>query len=351
MADKFNIFKIAKIHLHEEVHTRVIAELINPHSKNHKHGQLFLNELMKEISVINETETGLSEDDFSGASVNVEVLTDEGRRIDMVISSNTLFIPVEVKIWAKDQDKQLVDYFEYAKTIGKVPAVIYLKPTKIPPDKRSTQGLDETDEEEFRNIFKQITFSEHIAPWLKRCSGYKDIEAGVREIMIQLHDNINCFVNIEGKSEAEYDEVIKAIREIIEKNHKNIRFTECDSNYLTIRLQKKGMLEFALRIAKDGKNKDKILLHIIIGVYWNCLPNYGNTGDYIENHHQDVVNLKNDTFKDEIIKEIKDEPNVWSRYKPLSVIWEKDSFNVTSFAEKCCDEISVILDKCNLRQN
>ena len=47
--------------------------------------------------------------------VTKEYVTDHDRRIDIVIRNADYFIPVEVKIYAGEQQGQCFDYFKYAK--------------------------------------------------------------------------------------------------------------------------------------------------------------------------------------------------------------------------------------------
>jgi hypothetical protein len=57
-----------------------------------------------------------------------ECVTNENRRIDIVLEDGTIFVPIEVKIWAGDQPKQIHDYFEFARTknSGNHVPVLYL---------------------------------------------------------------------------------------------------------------------------------------------------------------------------------------------------------------------------------
>jgi hypothetical protein len=94
---KFNIFHVAGIYKNEEIHTSIIAELINPQSRYHGYGQRFLNIFCEVIKL---------DGNFQGATIKTEVATTEGRKIDMVISTHQYYVPFEVKIWAKDQSNQ-----------------------------------------------------------------------------------------------------------------------------------------------------------------------------------------------------------------------------------------------------
>ena len=66
--------------------------------------------------------------------VTKEYVTDHDRRIDIVIRNADYFIPVEVKIYAGEQQGQCFDYFKYAKNAP----IVYLTPFGTPP--RNTAG-------------------------------------------------------------------------------------------------------------------------------------------------------------------------------------------------------------------
>ena len=190
MSKKFNFFQVAGIYKNEEVHTSIIAELIKTESKtkHHKHGDHFLKLLLDELSK-KPNLFMLDPADFIGAVVETEVPTLNGRRIDMVISTEKYYIPFEVKIWAKDQNEQLADYYNYADANGKEkPYVFFLTPNGDPPHENSTKGLAEGDKDKI----KLISFKEDILPWLIRCKEVcSDPDSDDVRIMIdQLFTNI-----------------------------------------------------------------------------------------------------------------------------------------------------------------
>ena len=65
------------------------------------------------------------------AEVCREYTTQNGRRIDIVIRSKSkmfrLFIPIEVKIWARDINEQCKDYYEEAKKYDDDAKIFYLE--------------------------------------------------------------------------------------------------------------------------------------------------------------------------------------------------------------------------------
>ena len=95
----FNIFQVAGIWKSEEIHTRVIAELLDPNSQFHDMGIVFLEKFLEKLK-LGELDKQRLHEDLSKAKdkakdttaediikVETEVLTDNGRRIDMVIKT------------------------------------------------------------------------------------------------------------------------------------------------------------------------------------------------------------------------------------------------------------------------
>lgn len=317
---RFNIFKIAKIHQAEEIHTSIIAELINPRSEyhDHKQGQRFLDLFMETI--------GLAAVDFEGADVQTEVLTTDGRRMDMVISTGRFIVPFEVKIWAGDQPRQLADYYEFARQgKGDVPAIFYLTADGHKPSKQS-RGDDIPDK-----ALRCISFKNHILPWLDKCIETQP-SADVLEIVRQLRDNIadnfNLIVN---------DSVLSMLAERL--SSKNLTWTECPPEYLTFTLKKKGMLEFALRIKRESKGIVQLL--IICGVEQeDGIPNYANAGHYISNHPEEFYELLAETFIQPFEINPSTAKSIWVRYK-------KDLKRSNDrFAEECYEAVCTILSAC-----
>lgn len=102
----FNIFHILDVE-HDEVKTcRLLFELLNPEG-SHGQGALYLKLFFRDV---------LRLPDYNMATVSREYSLPTGRRIDLVIETGKdCFIPIEVKLYADDQDKQCYDYYQEAK--------------------------------------------------------------------------------------------------------------------------------------------------------------------------------------------------------------------------------------------
>jgi hypothetical protein len=172
---KYNIFKIASISGKELITCRVIADLLNPKGKHYK-GDLYLR-LFWEI-VAPKMGGGITLD-TACARVTIEYHTDENRRIDIAIEDGKVFIPIEVKIWAGEQEDQIKDYAQFAREKNgslHVP-VLYL----TLDGKKPETAADIKD-------YVCISFQDDMLAWLKKCIVQKETEntPPIREIIKQL---------------------------------------------------------------------------------------------------------------------------------------------------------------------
>ena len=84
---------------------RMLYVLLNPKG-SHGHGSTYLDLFLINVLKIDKS--------ANNAKVTREYNA-EGRFIDLVIELPDFFIPLEVKIWAGNQNKQLSDYYNFAK--------------------------------------------------------------------------------------------------------------------------------------------------------------------------------------------------------------------------------------------
>jgi hypothetical protein len=191
--EKYNIFSVADIAHNEVIMCRVLADLLNPKGR-HCQGSRFL-------ALFWESITSQLPDDLSLTIENTKVVTeyviDENRRIDITLEDGNVFIPIEVKIFAGDQPKQIFDYFEFAKKKNKslhVP-VLYLTLDGHEPSNFSKDMLEEND-------YVLLSFKDDILSWLEACIHEKAIET-----IIPVHENLKQLIaaikSLCGKSEDE----------------------------------------------------------------------------------------------------------------------------------------------------
>lgn len=210
----FNIFDIAGISTDEVKICRMIYELINPKG-SHYQGDKYLKLFVKYVLGIADN---FSDEDYKNIRVFKEYKIEDDRRIDLVIESNNIFIPIEVKIKAEDQDRQCYDYYKRAKSSK----VYYLSLNGKKPSKESAKGLSEIIDK-YGNIegyteIEQISFGNHILLWLEKCVEYQETIkiASIREILLQLMSIIRRLTNqSEGGIEMETVNVISNSSESI----------------------------------------------------------------------------------------------------------------------------------------
>ena len=155
----FNIFKIIEVESDEvRLHSAFIAELLNPKGS---HGlgdtllKLFLSQVKIQIPF-----------DIQSAKVEIEKYigktTDfEGGRLDIAIyDRNRSYIIIENKIYAGDQNKQLLRYFNF-KCYQK--QLFYLTLNGNEPDESSKVNL------ELNKDYFLLSYKTDISLWLKLC--------------------------------------------------------------------------------------------------------------------------------------------------------------------------------------
>lgn len=204
--ESFNVFKVLNVHYKEVPICRMIHELLSPEG-GHGQGTAYLELFMEEVLAIQKS--SLSKDEWDSIKVEREKVIDNKRRIDLVIETPSRFIPIEVKIYADDQEKQCLDYFNYANNVcGKnTPTTLfYLTRFGTLPSEYSTKSDD-------RLNIKAISFAHHILPWLEKCLQYRETWrlSTVSNTIYQLIDAIKDFTN--GKKDLEMEEIAQYLRE------------------------------------------------------------------------------------------------------------------------------------------
>jgi hypothetical protein len=186
--EKYNIFKIAGI-AHKEVYIcRVLADLLNPKGK-HCQGSRYLRLFWDTVS--QKIPGGLALN-IENTIVTAQRVTEEKRFIDIALWDGRIFVPIEVKIGAGDQEKQVADYYKFAKEINKdeVP-LLYLTLDGHDPSDLSKDDVG-------KDAYVKLTFRDILA-WLDECWGNTPkTTVPVRENLRQLTAAIN---SLYGKSE------------------------------------------------------------------------------------------------------------------------------------------------------
>lgn len=154
-SESFNIFSILGVETKEVIICRFLRELLDP-SGTHQ---------LQEKPLVLFVQNVLGYTDFDAAEAkDAKVITEElihnKRRVDLVIRTRKRVIPIEVKVWAGDQDAQLSDYYHYYRISGQN-CVFYLTPTGWTPSAQSRGKLT------VGNEIKLLAFDRNIRPWLE----------------------------------------------------------------------------------------------------------------------------------------------------------------------------------------
>jgi len=199
--ENFNIFSILGVEAEEvKTHSNFIYELLNPNG-SHNQGSLFLKLFINKVLI------ELDDVKIDTVKVYQEYLTKKNRRIDFVIETDKYQIGIEMKIYAKDQDNQLLDYMTELKLSKKEPKLYYLTLSGYEASKESTGG------EEFE--YECISFENHIYDWLIQCIEKSATKPLLREGLVHYKNLISMLTNkISQPMEKEMEELIKTPNEI-----------------------------------------------------------------------------------------------------------------------------------------
>ena len=107
---EYNIFQVLGVGEKEVVMCRFLASLLNPEGA-HQQGILFLKTFLRDVL----DGFPMSNTLLTHTDVVTEYVIDNDRRIDIVIQNSQYFIPIEVKLYAGEQEGQCYDYYQYAR--------------------------------------------------------------------------------------------------------------------------------------------------------------------------------------------------------------------------------------------
>lgn len=154
----YNVFHILGISAKEVIMCRFLADLLNPEGQ-HGCGLLFLKSFMQDVL----KEYSMSDILLAHTEVTTEYVTDHERRIDIAIQNPLFFIPIEVKIYADEQEGQCYDYYQYAKNAR----MVYLTRFGNAPSEYSRKAKSGTGILPIDRI-QCISWADDICGWLNK---------------------------------------------------------------------------------------------------------------------------------------------------------------------------------------
>lgn len=166
--EMFNVFELLGLNTDEVKICRLISGFLNPYG-TYPFAFQVLESFIKTVLDIE-----LDENEINSAKVYTEYKTDAGRRIDIVVETKYRFIPIEVKIYASDQNSQCSDYYHYADKKNKKykSKVYYLTLDGHLPYDTGCIGLTEIEEEDVVVGYEElipVSFKCQILEWLNIC--------------------------------------------------------------------------------------------------------------------------------------------------------------------------------------
>lgn len=186
--EEYNIFEILHLSSSEvRLHSAILGNLLNPKA-SHAMGD----KLLKEF--INILPGNLQSLDYSEATVTLEEchgpISDDGLRggnIDIVIHFPGYHVIIENKIYASDQNSQIMRYHnEYS---DKPHTLLYLTLDGHEASDKSSCGL------ECGTDFHPISYAGHILRWLEECKKIAYDKPLVRETIKQYYNTIKTLTN------------------------------------------------------------------------------------------------------------------------------------------------------------
>ena len=176
LGDSFNVFSVLQVEGDEvRTHSRLLRELLDPKG-SHGLGDAPLRLFVAKLK--------LPEFETAAATVRAEVHAgpkDEhsGGRVDLVVAARqTPRIIIENKIWAGDQENQLLRYRQYAPQA----ALLYLTLMGDEPSAYSTGANPLLPSAKW---YRAISYRHHILTWLEDCRKEAVNRPAVRETLTQ----------------------------------------------------------------------------------------------------------------------------------------------------------------------
>lgn len=157
-ANNYTVFSALRNETDEEkTHTTFLYEILRPDGQ-HGMKDAFLKDFFKTVLKIdNYTNTAKIFQEC-----HIDSKDDNYGRLDLCIETDSARYPIEIKIYADDQDHQIERYYKFAKRKSDVPRVYYLTLNGHSPSEKSLGKLSEDD-------VICISFAKEIHAWLNNC--------------------------------------------------------------------------------------------------------------------------------------------------------------------------------------
>ena len=184
--DFFNVFNTIGLRTEEvRLHSAFIAELLNPQG-SHGLSNLFLQAFLKQMELPCDYVTeakGVIKERYIGRKTKKE-----GGRIDIIIEDGNHAVIIENKIYAEDQENQLLRYYNYGrKQYPKGFELVYLTLDGVAPDEKSLGKKDLP--------LNYISYKDDIVEWLEECVVIAQKKPLVEAVIIQYRELVKQITN------------------------------------------------------------------------------------------------------------------------------------------------------------
>lgn len=250
---RFNIFSILGLESREvRTHSRFLVALLSPDG-NHGLGSLPLKKFL-EVCEIHEFPTAGTQVDYEYDIGPLNEAKTEGGRIDILIRSkdHRMMVAVENKIYAGDQENQLLRYHNFLEKNNANRGLIYLTLDGSAPSEHSTGGDKGVQ-------YTPISYAVKILQWLEAIHKETADKPIVRESIKQY---INLIKKLTGKTES--DEMAEEIAKAITTNNENLKafFSMYDSYDAVFRyIAEKNEAEWQAIAERNALKKPEIKMH------------------------------------------------------------------------------------------
>lgn len=165
--ESYNLFKVIDMTSNEtSVHSAFLADLLNPKGLHHMGDtflRLFTDEFLNDMSFSTETAV-VEREKYIGP-----VTATTGGRLDIIVTdTDKKAIIIENKIYASDQENQLIRYHNYAETNTSEHKLFYLSLDGTVHDEDKTAKHDNKELIEEEHYFT-ISYESEILKWLEQC--------------------------------------------------------------------------------------------------------------------------------------------------------------------------------------
>ena len=179
--ENYNLFSILSIERYELKHSALIANLLDPEG-SHGCGDAFLRAFFEIALKGTAYPFDSSSPDSCTEHYTGPIAGDTGGRIDILVKSSHYGLIIENKIYAGDQDKQLIRYDNYGKEVfgadGYLLVYLTLYGYDASKESTATKSAEEVG-------YLRLSYAEDILRWLEQCARLAYDKPLVRESLNQ----------------------------------------------------------------------------------------------------------------------------------------------------------------------